>query len=119
MTSHPSEWHNTGGNGPAKGVWCRSQDNRTANIFQLSYRCMVDLWIGKVRFEEGIPFDSLALAQAYADGFLRSAAAPQYVADAPTVKVPRETMRQTVFGADDCDAFNGVDDRHFDDGMGG
>jgi hypothetical protein len=46
-------------------------------------------------------------------------ACPEEVIDEPTARLPRETMRQVVYGPEDCDATNGVDTRHFDDGMGG
>ena len=63
-------WHNTGGNGRAREVWVRRVGKKQADINVMSYRVMVDLWIGPNIAEEGVPFATLDGAKAYADRFL-------------------------------------------------
>lgn len=63
-------WHNTGSNGTASAVWVRRVNSREACIGVMPYRCVVDLWVGKVLKTDHEPFPTLAEARVYADRWL-------------------------------------------------
>lgn len=80
--TNPAEWHNTGGNGPARAVWVRKIGNMTAVVEVMPYRCLVTMYEGKTVVPdvdsvgdefESRPFPTLADAQSWANLQLQKA----------------------------------------------
>ena len=61
--TNESEWHNTGSNGPAREVWVRKLGTRTAFVYALPYRYMVEFITESALIDDGIPFESLTDAK--------------------------------------------------------
>lgn len=92
------DWHNTGGNGKASAVWRKASadDKRTASIWVMPHRCMVDCWERGKQVEEGVPFENLNKAKAYAEAFLGGkTAATRTAEDAPppVAEKPKKRLR--------------------------
>ena len=68
--TNPSEWHNTGSNGRASEVWCKTEGELGAYIYVMPYRCLVDVWKGDQRVVDRLPFPTLPDAKLWADSCL-------------------------------------------------
>ena len=70
IMTNTNEWHNTGSNGRASEVWCRTVNGVSVEIRVMPYRCMVDAWENGKQIIEGSAFPTLRDAKDAMNYFL-------------------------------------------------